>query len=92
MKLGQDKFELGEIYRNQAVKCCKLMSKDDFEKLECTFSTEYDPKTKGPLSQTWTKEAFNQFVGDDDEDSLFKLCAQEEIKKADLENKIKLST
>lgn len=58
------------------------MTKEEFEKLECTFSCEFDPKTKAPLTQTWTKEDFNQF-GDDDDDSLFKLCVQEEIQKVD---------
>jgi len=59
------------------------MSKEDFEKIECTFSSEYDPETKGSLSQTWTKDDFKPFFEDEKEDSLFKLCAKAEIEKAD---------
>jgi len=30
----------------------------DFENITCKFSSEFDPKTKGPIDQTWTKDAF----------------------------------
>ena len=45
MHLGEYKFDLGDVYRNYGVKCYKLMSKEEFENIECKFNTEFDPRT-----------------------------------------------
>ena len=54
--LGQERFYLGELYRNQAIRCCSIMSQANFDALSCNFKSEYDPKTKASLSQTWSKD------------------------------------
>jgi hypothetical protein len=71
--MGDQKFELGELYRNQVVRCCSMMSKQDFEELKCYFYCEFDPKTKASVGKTWGMDSFKEF--NSTEDSLFKLCA-----------------
>ena len=56
-----DEYRIGSINRNQKVSCSKLMTKEEFEQLEITFKCEYDPRTNGPMTHTWTKEDFNQY-------------------------------
>jgi len=66
------------------------MTQLNFDKLECTFKSEYDPKTKAALTQSLSKDSFKEFVSSDD--SLFKLCAKAEIDKGSSNaEKIKLS-
>ena len=77
--MGYQNFDLGELYRNQVVRCCRLMSKEDFEKLKCYFHCEFDPKTKASVSKTWGIDSFKEFNSTDD--SLFKLCAKAEIER-----------
>ena len=55
---GQSQCELGSLWRNEIVKQYKILSEDEFEKLECTFKCKFDPKTKGPWEQKYDKSHF----------------------------------
>ena len=49
------------------------MTTEEFDKIECKFTSEYDPKTKGPISKSWSRDSFKEIGSNDD--SLFKVCA-----------------
>jgi len=67
------------------------LTQEEFDNISCKFISEYDPKIKGAIDQTWDKSAFKEFTGT--EDSLLKLCAKAKIDRCkNDEHRIALST
>jgi hypothetical protein len=69
--------QLGEVFRNQSLTRCMIMSRKDFESLTLSFTSELDPITKNPINLNFTSSHFDKV----ENTGLFQLAAKAKIAK-----------
>ena len=69
--------QLGEVFRNQSLTRCMIMSRKDFESLTLSFTSELDPITKNPINLNFTSSHFDKV----ESTGLFQLAAKAKITK-----------
>jgi len=74
--------DLGEVFRNQLLTRCKIISRADFESLQLKFTCQKDPVTGKPIEMQYQSSHFDRV---EEGFGLFKLAAREEISKPTLQ-------
>ena len=49
---------LGSLYQNEIVRVYALMTEEEFEKINCTFSVKFDPETRKSHSEQISLDKF----------------------------------
>ena len=72
---GGESIDLGEVFRNQIISKCKIISRQEFENLKISFKC-FDPVQKSDIDFQFTQNHFNM-VGEGF--GLFKIAARDRI-------------
>lgn len=72
--------DLGSLYENEVVRVFSIMTEEEFAKMNCMFSCEYDPRTMEPFEQSIDKGLFKE-TESQDKNFLFKLAANNFIRQ-----------
>lgn len=76
---GIENEQLGELFRNELITSARVITNDQFEKLQMRFNSEHDPITKAQVDVSFTKDDFEEMPAGD---VLFKQAILQKVRNS----------